>query len=174
MAIQARSYAPDSRRVKLWWWVSLNIRSLAVASLSVGLWACPSSGRLPSNEPKQRSQSSERITANERKRVRNDVGKGKRPRDPNQLAKWIVDQSTNDTPEAPAPPAAAPVNLSEYMAAIGRKGGQIGGKRRLKTMTKAERSKVAAKAARLGCGGRNVLDCRQMYAGGQTPPALKA
>jgi hypothetical protein len=34
------------------------------------------------------------------------------------------------------------------MAAIGRKGGQIGGKRRLKTMTKAERSKVAAKAAR--------------------------
>jgi hypothetical protein len=34
------------------------------------------------------------------------------------------------------------------MAAIGRKGGQIGGKRRLETMTKAERSKVAAKAAR--------------------------
>jgi hypothetical protein len=34
------------------------------------------------------------------------------------------------------------------MAAIGRKGGQIGGKRRLKTMTKEQRSKVAAKAAR--------------------------
>jgi hypothetical protein len=34
------------------------------------------------------------------------------------------------------------------MSAIGRKGGQIGGKRRLKTMTKAERSRVAAKAAR--------------------------
>jgi hypothetical protein len=34
------------------------------------------------------------------------------------------------------------------MSAIGRKGGQIGGKRRLKTMTKAERSKVAAKATR--------------------------
>jgi hypothetical protein len=34
------------------------------------------------------------------------------------------------------------------MSAIGRKGGQIGGKRRLKTMTKAERSKVAAKAAK--------------------------
>jgi len=40
------------------------------------------------------------------------------------------------------------VNLSEYMAAIGRKGGQIGGKRRLKTMTAAERHKIAAKAAR--------------------------
>jgi hypothetical protein len=33
------------------------------------------------------------------------------------------------------------------MAAIGRKGGHIGGKRRLKTMTKAERSKAATKAA---------------------------
>jgi len=78
------------------------------------------------------------------------VGKGKRPRDPNQLAKWIVDRSTSETPEETAPKEApaAPVNLSEYMAAIGRKGGQIGGKRRLKTMTKAERQRVAAKAAR--------------------------
>lgn len=35
------------------------------------------------------------------------------------------------------------------MAAIGRKGGQIGGKRRLKTMTKEQRVKVAAKAAKV-------------------------
>ncbi|MGO9649635.1 MAG: hypothetical protein ACLPOO_16455 [Terriglobales bacterium] len=78
------------------------------------------------------------------------IGKGKRPRDPNQLAKWIVDQSTSETPLQPEPATApaAPVNLSEYMAAIGRKGGQIGGKRRLKTMTKEARRKVAAKAAR--------------------------
>jgi hypothetical protein len=77
------------------------------------------------------------------------IGKGKRPRDPNQLAKWIVEQSTSEAPQ-PEPVAApvAPVNLSEYMAAIGRKGGQIGGKRRMKTMTKEQRSKVAAKAAR--------------------------
>jgi hypothetical protein len=34
------------------------------------------------------------------------------------------------------------------MSEIGRKGGKIGGKRRLKTMTAAERKKVAAKAAR--------------------------
>jgi hypothetical protein len=45
------------------------------------------------------------------------------------------------------------------MAAIGRKGGQIGGKRRLKTMTKAERSKVpemlagAALPVNLGASG---------------------
>lgn len=79
------------------------------------------------------------------------IGKGKRPRDPNQLAKWIVDQSTSEAAEpesVPSPEAAAPANLSEYMAAIGRKGGQVGGKRRLKTMTKEQRRKVAAKAAR--------------------------
>jgi len=80
------------------------------------------------------------------------IGKGKRPRDPNQLAKWIVDQSTSEAPESHPAVADAlqspPANLSAYMAAIGRKGGQIGGKRRLKTMTKAERAKVAAKAAR--------------------------
>jgi hypothetical protein len=34
------------------------------------------------------------------------------------------------------------------MAAIGRKGGQIGAKRHFKTMTKEQRRKVAAKAAR--------------------------
>jgi hypothetical protein len=78
------------------------------------------------------------------------VGKGKRPRDPNQLAKWIVDRSTGQIPEEPVSTIASvpPTDISAYMATIGRKGGQIGGKRRLKTMTKAERSKIAAKAAR--------------------------
>jgi hypothetical protein len=76
------------------------------------------------------------------------VGKGKRPRDPNQLAKWIVDRSTGQIAEEPSKPAHEPGSISEYMAAIGRKGGQIGGKRRLKTMTKAQRQRVAAKAAR--------------------------
>jgi hypothetical protein len=77
------------------------------------------------------------------------IGKGKRPRDPNQLAKLIVDLSTGDA-QQPEPQAAPPtaVNLSEYMSTIGRKGGQIGGKRRLKTMTKEQRRKVAARAAR--------------------------
>ncbi len=74
------------------------------------------------------------------------IGKGKRPRDPNQLAKWIVDRSTEEfiVPDKPVPPS----DLSSYMTAIGRKDGQIGGKRRLKTMTKEQRRKVAAKAAR--------------------------
>ncbi|MGB8771348.1 MAG: hypothetical protein WCC92_17150 [Candidatus Korobacteraceae bacterium] len=80
------------------------------------------------------------------------IGKGKRPRDPNQLAKWIVDQSTSEAvvpePETTLQARNVPTDISEYMAKIGRKGGQIGGKRRLKTMTKAERSKIAASAAR--------------------------
>ncbi len=77
------------------------------------------------------------------------VGKGKRPRDPNQLAKWIVENSTAETPAAePEKPVAVPPSLSDYMAAMGRKGGQIGGKRRLVTMTKEQRRKIAAKAAK--------------------------
>jgi hypothetical protein len=78
------------------------------------------------------------------------IGKGKRPRDPNQLAAWTVAVSTGQIPEPEAEPrpVTPPSTISEYMAAIGRKGGQIGGKRRLKTMTKAQRSKVAAKAAK--------------------------
>jgi hypothetical protein len=80
------------------------------------------------------------------------IGKGKRPRDPNQLAAWTVAVSTGQipTPELPRPKLtapAAPANISEYMAAIGRKGGQIGGKRRLKTMTKSQRKRIATKAA---------------------------
>ena len=79
------------------------------------------------------------------------IGKGKRPRDPNQLAKWTVDVATGQVPapeEIAAPAVIPPADLSQYMAAIGRKGGQIGGKRRLKTMTKEQRSKAAAKAAK--------------------------
>jgi hypothetical protein len=60
------------------------------------------------------------------------VAKGKRPRDVNQLAKWIVETSTSEPSEEspssavlPSPPA--PESLSAYMAAMGRKGGQIGG-----------------------------------------------
>lgn len=75
------------------------------------------------------------------------VGKGKRPRDPNQLAKWIVEQSTADAGPAKTTPVAVPSDLSQYMAAMGRKGGLVGGKRRLVTMTAAQRKKVAAKAA---------------------------
>lgn len=41
-----------------------------------------------------------------------------------------------------------PAGLSDYMARIGSKGGKIGGKRRLQTMTPEQRSELALKAAR--------------------------
>ena len=42
-----------------------------------------------------------------------------------------------------------PALLSQVMAAIGRKGGKIGGKRRLVTMTDERRSQVASNAAKV-------------------------
>jgi hypothetical protein len=67
------------------------------------------------------------------------------PRDVNQWARNIVDRTTAE----PEPEfAIAPAALSAYMASLGRKGGKVGGKRRLVTMTQAERTAVALKAAR--------------------------
>lgn len=50
-------------------------------------------------------------------------------------------------PSDETPPSPASV-ISQYMAQIGSKGGKIGGKRRLQTMTAKQRSDVAAKAAK--------------------------
>jgi hypothetical protein len=46
---------------------------------------------------------------------------------------------------APAPDA---LLISRVMAEMGRKGGKIGGKRRLETLTDARRSEIAAQAAK--------------------------
>ena len=54
------------------------------------------------------------------------VGKGKRPCDPNQLAKWIVDRSTNEVEGAKLSQLQYPPDLSAYMAAMGRRGGKVG------------------------------------------------
>jgi len=80
------------------------------------------------------------------------TGKGKRPGDPNQLAKWIVEHSGDEAAETPAVPV--PSDLSAYMSAMGRKGGRIGGKRRLVTMTPAQRKNAAAKAAKARWGAK--------------------
>ena len=80
------------------------------------------------------------------------IGMGKRPRDPNQLAKWIVDQSTEEAQPVPPPPT----GLSAYMAAMGRKGGMVGGKRRLVTMSPTARKRAAAKAAQARWGKKRA------------------
>ena len=61
--------------------------------------------------------------------------------DINQSAFQMVRRSTGHD----SPPAKS--EISRVMAAMGRKGGKIGGKRRMQTMTAEERSAVAAKAA---------------------------
>lgn len=71
----------------------------------------------------------------------------KRSSDINQIAHQLVALSTEATQDNPAP-APDPSIISQYMAKIGSKGGKIGGKRRLKTMTEEERRKVAQKAAK--------------------------
>jgi len=68
--------------------------------------------------------------------------KQKHATEANQLARPLAGFST----ESPIP--STPFNISDYMSEIGRKGGKIGGKRRLQTMTATERKKVAAKAAK--------------------------
>lgn len=74
------------------------------------------------------------------------ISKGKRPSDVNQLAHFLVNASTQKGNESPEFPTREQVSV--LMAAMGRKGGKIGGKRRLKTMTSEERSRIAKKAAR--------------------------
>jgi hypothetical protein len=60
------------------------------------------------------------------------------------------------TDETVTPPHGDPFQqqLSAYMAKLGAKGGKIGGKRRLETMSAAQRRSTALKAARARWGKR--------------------
>ena len=66
----------------------------------------------------------------------------KRPRDPNQLAKLVVDLATGECEDAPA-------DEGKDLAAValGRKGGLKGGAARAKSMTDEQRKEAAQKAA---------------------------
>ena len=63
-------------------------------------------------------------------------------RDMNQIAAAVLSLTTSDAANADK------AILSKVMAEMGRKGGKIGGKRRLETMTAAQRKRVAKKAAK--------------------------
>jgi hypothetical protein len=67
----------------------------------------------------------------------------KRPSDPNEMAKQIVDEATGD-----APPFDPDAGKDPAAVALGRKGGLKGGKARASKMTAEERSEAARRAAR--------------------------
>jgi hypothetical protein len=66
----------------------------------------------------------------------------KRPRDPNQLGKLIVDLATGEADETPPADTRNPAAVE-----LGRKGGLKGGKARATKMTAEERSESARRAA---------------------------
>jgi hypothetical protein len=68
--------------------------------------------------------------------------RSRRPRDPNQLGKLIVDIATGEVEEEPE-------DTGKNLAAVelGRKGGLKGGKARAESMTPEERSAAAKRAA---------------------------
>jgi len=76
------------------------------------------------------------------------ISKSKRSIDVNQHAHRLVEASTFDSPVVIEPSPVTESDISRVMAAMGRRGGQIGGKRRLETMTADQRREIAKKAAR--------------------------
>jgi hypothetical protein len=70
------------------------------------------------------------------------ISKGKRPRDTNQLAKWIVDRATGQIP-------AQDPNEGKSPAAIkrGRAGGLKGGKVRAANLSSKRRKQIAKSGA---------------------------
>ena len=67
----------------------------------------------------------------------------KRPADVNQRAHQLVHESIEPDGELPSK-----AEISRVMAEMGRKGGKIGGKRRLVTLSPEKRSEIASRAAR--------------------------
>ena len=83
-------------------------------------------------------------------------GPTQRPTDISQLAHLLVREST-EAREAEKPVAVrqiVPKAVSKVMAQMGSKGGKIGGKRRLLTLTDEKRREIASQAARARWGKR--------------------
>lgn len=70
----------------------------------------------------------------------------KRPRDPNQLAKLIVDIATGQASDEPSPVEVGDKDPAAVY--LGRRGGLTGGKARAARLTPEQRSEIARKAVR--------------------------
>jgi len=68
------------------------------------------------------------------------------PLDINQRMHTLGNISTQSA-EAPKPNEVTQDEISRVMSALGSRGGKIGGKRRMETMTQKQRSEIAFKAA---------------------------
>jgi len=64
-----------------------------------------------------------------------------------QNARRVVLESVGAADNAPQSQAHSPSLISQVMAEMGRKGGKIGGKRRLETLSDRRRSQIAKQAA---------------------------
>ncbi len=64
-----------------------------------------------------------------------------------QNARRVVFESVGEVEPTETVPQASPSLISQVMAEMGRRGGLIGGKRRLETLTDKRRSQIAKKAA---------------------------
>jgi hypothetical protein len=90
------------------------------------------------------------------------IKQAKRPRDVNQWAHQMVEESTRE-PVANTPTSRETVNItasptaaqiSAFMSEMGRKGGRISGERRLINLTAERRREIALKAARARWGAK--------------------
>jgi hypothetical protein len=72
----------------------------------------------------------------------------RRPRDPNQLAKRIIDLATGDAEEGDSRPAPIDRKKNPHAVELGRLGGKKGGVARAQTMSPEKRTEIARNAAR--------------------------
>ena len=71
----------------------------------------------------------------------------KRPRDPNELAKQLVDEATSEEKDTPSEPEPTDDGKDPAAVALGRRGGLKGGRARADRLTAEERSEAARRAA---------------------------
>lgn len=76
------------------------------------------------------------------------MNKPKRPRDPNQLAKLILDLATAESTSEPAAPEKTANGKDPAAVSLGRRGGLKGGVARAKSLTPKQRSAIAKNAAK--------------------------
>jgi len=74
--------------------------------------------------------------------------KPKRPRDPNQLAKFITDIASGEAVEPPS-------NKNPAAVALGRLGGMKGGKARAESLSAKKRKEIAKAAAKARWGDKD-------------------